>query len=87
MTDLAEGPTRVGVWRSLAYWNQESQRIHSPILRYGLCILCVAIALGLALIFQYYKIHDAELPVFAAAITIVTWYAGRGPSVLAIVLV
>jgi len=26
--ELAEGPTHVGVRRSLAYWNQEFQRIH-----------------------------------------------------------
>jgi light-regulated signal transduction histidine kinase (bacteriophytochrome) len=38
------------------------------------------------LIIQYYKLRDAELPVFAIAIAIAAWYAGRGPSVLAVVL-
>jgi len=86
MRELAEGPTRVGVTRTLARWNRELQTVHSPILRYGFCILGIAIALGLALIFQYYELQDAELPVFTVAIALVTWYAGIGPSVLAVVL-
>jgi signal transduction histidine kinase len=86
MTELAEGPTHVGVRRSLAYWNQEFQRIHSPILRYGFSVVCVAIALGLALTLQYYRFRDVELPVLTLAIALVTWHAGGGPSVLAIVL-
>jgi signal transduction histidine kinase len=86
MTELAEGPTHVGVRRSLAYWNQEFQRIHSPILRYGFSVVCVAIALGLALTLQYYQFRDVELPVLTLAIALVTWHAGGGPSVLAIVL-
>jgi signal transduction histidine kinase len=86
MTDLAEGPTRVRVRRTLAHWNRELQTVQSPILRYGFAVLGVAIALGLALLFQYYQVHDAELPVFALAIALVTWYAGLGPSVLAVVL-
>jgi signal transduction histidine kinase len=72
--------------RSLAYWNQEFQRIHSPILRYGFSVVCVAIALGLALTSQYYQFREVELPVLTLAIALVTWYAGGGPSVLAIVL-
>src|SRR6202790_5264068 len=86
MTELAEGPTHVGVRRSLAYWNQEFQRIHSPILRYGLSVVCVAIALGLALTLQYYQFRDVALPVFSLAVAIATWSAGVGPSVLAILL-
>src|SRR6202795_2947684 len=86
MTELAEGPTHVGVRRSLAYWNQEFQRIHSPILRYGFSVVSVAVALGLALVLQHYRFRDVELPVLAIAIAFTTWYAGGGPSVLAIVL-
>jgi signal transduction histidine kinase len=86
MTELAEAPTHVGLRRSLAHWNQEFQRIHSPILRYGFSVVSVAIALGLALTLQYYQFRDVELPVLTLAIALVTWYAGGGPSVLAIVL-
>jgi K+-sensing histidine kinase KdpD len=86
MSDLEERPPRVGVKRTLARWNQELQRIHSPILRYGLSVVCVAIALGLALTLQYYQFRDVGLPGLSLAVAIATWYAGVGPSVLAILL-
>jgi signal transduction histidine kinase len=74
------------VKRTLTGWNQELQRIRSPILSYGLSVVCVAIALGLALTLQYYDFRDVELPVLSLAVGITTWYAGIGPSVLAILL-
>jgi signal transduction histidine kinase len=86
MTELAEGPTHVGVRRSLAYWNREFQRIHSPILRYGFSVVSVAIALGVAFALQHYQFRDVELPVLTLAIAFTTWYAGAGPSVLAVLL-
>jgi signal transduction histidine kinase len=86
MTELAEGPTLVGVRRSLAYWNQEFQRIHSPILRYGFAVVSVAIALGVAFALQRYQLRDVELPVLTVAIAFTTWYAGAGPSVVAVLL-
>src|SRR6202790_5146044 len=68
-----------------ARWNL-AQMLRSPILRYGLSVVCVAIALGLALTLQYYQFRDVELPVLSLAVGITTWYAGIGPSVLAILL-
>src|SRR6202051_1244971 len=85
MTELAEGPTHVGVRRSLAYWNQEFQRIHSPILRYGFSVVSVAIALGLALSLQEYQLHDVAPLCFPVPIALTTWYAGAGPSLLAVI--
>ena len=67
-------------------WNQELQRRLSPILRYGFSAVCVAIALGLGLASRHYGFHDLELPLFALAIALVTWYGGIGPSVLTVVL-
>jgi signal transduction histidine kinase len=84
MTELAEGPAHGGLRRSLAYWNQEFQRIHSPILRYGFSVVSVAIALGVAIALQNYQFRDVELPVFTLAIALTTWYAGAGPSALAV---
>jgi K+-sensing histidine kinase KdpD len=86
MTELAEGPTFVGVRRSLAYWNQEFQRIHSPILRYGFAVVSVAIALGVAFALQHYQLRDVALPVLTVAIAFTTWYAGAGPSIVAVLL-
>jgi K+-sensing histidine kinase KdpD len=82
---LAEGPTGVAVRRSLARWNLE---LHSgpPPIRYAFSVVCVAVALGVALAFQYYGFHAAELPLFDLAVVFITWYAGIGPAVLAVVL-
>ena len=70
--------------RSLTYWNREFQRVHSPILRYGFSVVAVAIALGVALVFQHYQFRGVELPILTVAIAVTTWYAGVGPSVVAI---
>ncbi|MGZ3291952.1 MAG: sensor histidine kinase [Xanthobacteraceae bacterium] len=86
MTELAEGPTHIGVRRRLAYWSEEFQRIHSPILRYGFSVVSVAVALGVAFAFQHYQFRDVALPVLTVAIAFTTWYAGAGPSILAVLL-
>jgi len=72
--------------RALARSNESLQRIHSPILRYGLSIVCVAIALGLALTLQNYQFSRVPLPFLSLAVAIVSWYAGIIPSVLAVLL-
>jgi K+-sensing histidine kinase KdpD len=74
------------VKHSLAYWNQESQTIHSPVLRYGFSVVCVAIGLGVALVLQHYQLRDVELLAFTLAVALTTWYAGAGPSAVAVVL-
>jgi signal transduction histidine kinase len=86
MTHVAEGHTPVGVRCSLTYWNQEFQRIHSPIIRYGFSVVSVGIALGVAFALQHYQFRDVELPVLSLAIAFTTWYAGIGPSALAVLL-
>jgi signal transduction histidine kinase len=70
----------------VASWNLELQKGHSPILRYGFAVLCVGLGLGLGLVVQYYGLRDVTLPVFTLALAVVAWYAGIGPSVLAVLL-
>jgi signal transduction histidine kinase len=86
MTELAEAPNYTGVRRSLVYWNQEFQSIHSPTLRYGFSVVSVAVALGVAFASRHYQFRDIELPALTVAIAFATWYAGTGPSVLAVLL-
>jgi K+-sensing histidine kinase KdpD len=81
-----EVPTDVGVRRTLARGSPEKQRIRSGILRYGFAVLSVAIGVGLALELRYYQFREVEVPVLALSIALTTWYAGTGPSALAIVL-
>ena len=83
-TEFADGSIHAQGRRSLAYWNQEFQRIHSPVLRYGFSVVSVVVALGLSLALQHYAFHDLQLPVLTLAIGLTTWYAGTGPAVLAV---
>jgi K+-sensing histidine kinase KdpD len=64
----------------------QARSVRSAILRYGSSVVCVAIALGLALASGFYGFRDVELPLFELAIVLVSWFAGLGPSVLAVVL-
>ena len=66
-------------------WNLQLQT-GSPVLRYGFSLLCVGVALALALATQYSGFRDVALPLFTLAIAIVTWYAGVGPSVTTVLL-
>ena len=70
----------------MAYLNLDLRTGYSPILRYGFSIGCVAIALALALTVQFYGFRDVGLPLFVIAIALVTWHAGGGPSVVAVVV-
>jgi signal transduction histidine kinase len=86
MTEVAEGHSHIGVRPSLEYWNQEFQRIRSPILRYGFAVISVAVALGAVLALRHNEFHDVALPILTAAVAFTTWYAGIGPSIVAVLL-
>jgi len=85
MTHLAEGPTRLAPRRGLARLSLDPERGRLPI-RYGFSVACVAVAVGAALACRRYGFGDAELPLFDLAIVAAAWYAGIGPSVLAVAL-
>jgi signal transduction histidine kinase len=70
----------------VVYWNDEFHQVHSPILRYGLAVVLVAISVGIALVLQAHQFRNTELPVLLLVIGVVTWYAGNGPAVLAVLL-
>jgi light-regulated signal transduction histidine kinase (bacteriophytochrome) len=70
----------------VAHANLEQRLGGSAILRYGFSIAAVAVALGLSLIISAYGFRDVAMPLLTLAIAIVTWYAGSGPSALAVVL-
>ncbi len=69
----------------MARWNLELHR-GGPAIRHGFSVIGVAVALGAALAFQHYGFRGIELPLFDLAIVVTTWYAGAGPSALAVVL-
>src|SRR6516164_10746342 len=70
----------------MAYWDSEFQRVRSPILRYGFAVASVVIANVVAIAIQEYQFRDVELPLLVLVIGLVTWYAGNGPAVVAVLL-
>jgi PAS domain S-box-containing protein len=67
------------------HWKSQLPDARSAIQGYGLAVLSVSVALGVSLLMQRYKFR-AEFTPFLLAIAITVWYAGTGPSVLALVL-
>jgi len=54
--------------------------------RYGLAVVSVSIALGLALLLERWHFRDAGIPLFLFAIAVTAWYGGTRPAVLALLL-
>ena len=54
--------------------------------RYGLAVVSVALALGLALPLERYDFRGVEFPLFLFVIALTVWYAGPCPGILAVVL-
>jgi len=62
------------------------RRVASVMLRYGLAVASVCIALTGALLLSRYGFPDVADLLFLFSIAIAVWYAGRGPAILALVL-
>jgi PAS domain S-box-containing protein len=58
----------------------------STIVRYGVALAAVAVALTGALSLHRYRIERLEFPIFLFEIALVVWYLGVGPAILAVVL-
>jgi PAS domain S-box-containing protein len=63
-----------------------AKKAPSAILRYGLGVGSVAIALATGLLVQYFKFHEVGLSLFLFAVGVTVWQAGVGPAILSIVL-
>src|SRR3984893_8949562 len=72
--------------RTMARSNLELQIARSPVLRYGLSVLSVSVALGGSLLLERFHFHNVADPLFLLAIAVTVWYAGIGPAILAVVL-
>src|ERR1700676_793729 len=70
----------------MARSNLELQIARSPVLRYGLAVLSVAVALGGSLLLERFHFRNVADPLFLFAIAVAVWYAGIGPAILAVVL-
>jgi PAS domain S-box-containing protein len=54
--------------------------------RYGLAVVSVALALGLAILCERFNFREVEFPLFLFAIALTVWYAGPGPGILTVIL-
>src|SRR5712664_3333181 len=70
--------------QAMAHRDPSSPTPMPTILRYGIAVLSVAIAIGLG--FSLLRHFEVKLPPFLLAVCATVWYAGTGPGVLAIVL-
>ncbi|TCL74891.1 PAS domain-containing sensor histidine kinase [Rhizobium sp. BK251] len=70
----------------MTYWNVEFQLPQSRAIRYGFAAALVAVSTAVALAFRQYHLNDVALPVLVLAVGVITWYAGSGPAVLAVLL-
>src|SRR6202166_4036704 len=77
---------RVYVRRTMARSNLELQIARSPVLRYGMAVLSVSVALSGSLLLERFHFHNVADPLFLLAIAVTIWYAGIGPAILAVVL-
>jgi C4-dicarboxylate-specific signal transduction histidine kinase len=66
--------------------SQSFVRLTSPVFRYGLAVLAVAIALGIKLILLHFNLPYPLSSSFLAAIAVAFWFGGTGPGVLALLL-
>jgi signal transduction histidine kinase len=58
----------------------------SSVQRYSFAVLCVGVALGVALALDHFGFRDATVPLFIFASAISSWYGGPGPAVLTVIL-
>ncbi|HTS31260.1 MAG TPA: ATP-binding protein [Bryobacteraceae bacterium] len=63
---------------------------HSPALstlqRYGLSVLSVSVAIGLAVLLNHSHVRNMEVPLLLMAVAISAWYGGGRPAIVALVL-
>jgi PAS domain S-box-containing protein len=72
--------------RQAVEWKSQFPKSLSPIQGYGLAILSVATALGLALLMGRLHFGGMQVPLFLFAAAITSWYGDTGAAVVALVL-
>jgi PAS domain S-box-containing protein len=72
--------------RAAARSNSTPPAILATVLRYGLAVVAVSLALVGSLVAQSYNFRDVAVPLYLFGVAVVAWYGGNGPAVLALVL-
>src|SRR5260370_13884415 len=79
-------PASIGGKRASAMRQSQRPKGLTAIQSYRLAVFGVALALGVALLFQRFHFRDVEVPLFLFALAIAAWYGGFRAAVLAWVL-
>jgi signal transduction histidine kinase len=79
-------PASIEGKRASALRQSQWPKALTAIQRYGLAVFGVALALGVALLFQRFHFREVEVPLFLFALAIAAWYGGFRAAVLAWVL-
>src|SRR5260221_8254489 len=83
--ELAKGTFHaIQAKQAMAHWASPSRTRLAVIRRYGIAVLSVGVALGLALLVR--RFEGMAVASFLMAIALTVWYAGRGAGFVAIVL-
>jgi PAS domain S-box-containing protein len=79
---------RVGIEASRAVSQSKSKfpKALSQIQSYGLAVLSVCLALGIALILARFQFRDVEVPLLLFAVALAAWFGGVGAAVVALLL-
>jgi PAS domain S-box-containing protein len=63
-----------------------SSRTTAAVKNYGLAIVSVALAVGVANLLYHLQIYGVEFPILLIAIALTNWFAGMWPGILALIL-
>src|SRR5262245_21771031 len=72
--------------QSLTPGHRAASKVMASIRAYGLAVLVIAIASGIALVGDLQGLSRVPTPLFLIAIAVAVWYGGRGPGAVAVVL-
>jgi signal transduction histidine kinase len=72
--------------KALVMWKLRMPKELFAVQYYGLAVLSVAVALGIALLLENYGFRDVGIPLFLFAVALCAWYGGTRSAVLAVVL-
>jgi signal transduction histidine kinase len=76
-------PASIEGKRASALRQSQRPKALAAIQHYGLAVFGVALALGVALLFQRFHFRDVEVPLFLFVVALAAWYGGLGAAALA----
>lgn len=70
----------------MAHLNRQTQKLHSPMLRFALAVVSVALAAGGSLLMETLQLRDAAVPLFLFALAVTAWFGGPAAAAVGLLL-